>query len=52
MIGPGDWSLDEALGLSDTFDGYVGLLISAGGGLIAAGALLAAFFRPPPADAS
>jgi len=47
MIGPGDWSLDEALGIRDDLDGYVGLLISAVGGLAAAGALLGAFSRPP-----
>jgi len=51
MIGPGDWSLDAAIGLADNFDGYVGLLISALGGVVAAAALLAAFFRPPPAEA-
>jgi putative oxidoreductase len=47
MLGPGDWSVDEAIGIATDLDGYVGLAISAGGGLAAAGALLAVFFRPP-----
>ena len=47
MIGPGEWSLDHAIGIADDLDGYVGLAISAGGGVVAAAALLAAFFRPP-----
>lgn len=51
MLGPGEWSLDNAIGIDTDLDGYVGLVISAGGGLAAAAALLAAFFRPPPASA-
>ena len=47
MIGPGEWSLDEAIGISTDLDGYIGLAISAGGGVIAASALLATCFRPP-----
>lgn len=47
MIGPGEWSADDAIGISTNLDGYVGLAISAGGGLAAAALLLAAFFRPP-----
>lgn len=47
MIGPGDWSVDHALGIADDLDGYVGLAISAGGGLVAAAGLLLAFYRPP-----
>jgi putative oxidoreductase len=50
MLGPGEYSLDDALGIADDLDGYVGLAISAGGGLAAAALLLAVFFRPPPAD--
>ena len=46
-IGPGDWSLDGALGIDDDLNGWLGLLISAGGGLVAAAAHLALFFRPP-----
>lgn len=47
MLGPGEWSIDNGLGIADDLDGYTGLLISAGGGLAAAGALLGAFYRPP-----
>ncbi len=47
MVGPGEWSLDDALGIATDLDGYVGLAISAGGGGAAAAALLAVFFRPP-----
>jgi putative oxidoreductase len=49
MLGPGEWSVDHALGIDDDLDGYVGLLISAGGGLTAAVGLLAVFYRPPTA---
>ena len=48
MIGPGEWSIDHAVGIVDDFDGYVGLAISAAGGVVAATALLAVCFRPPP----
>ena len=41
MIGPGEFSVDDALGVADDLDGYVGLAISAGGGLAAAALLLA-----------
>ena len=37
----------RAIGIDDALDGYVGLAISAGGGLVAALALLAVFYRPP-----
>ena len=47
MLGPLEWSIDNAIGWDDELDGYTGLLISAGGGLAAAGALLGAFYRPP-----
>ncbi len=50
MLGPGEYSIDDALGIADDLDGYVGLAISAGGGLAAAALLLAVFFRPPPPD--
>ena len=46
-VGPGDWSLDGALGIDDDLNGWVGLLISAGGGLAAAAGHLALFYRPP-----
>lgn len=46
MLGPGEWSVDNGLGIADDLDGYVGLLISAGGGIAAAAGLLGAFYRP------
>ena len=46
-LGPGEWSVDEALGIVDTFDGYTGLAISTVGGLLAAGLALALFYRAP-----
>jgi putative oxidoreductase len=48
MLGPGQFSVDDALGVADDLDGYVGLAIAAGGGVAAAAVLLAVFFRPPP----
>ena len=48
MIGPGAWSVDDALGIADDLDGYAGLVISLIGGGLAAAGLLATFFRPPP----
>lgn len=46
-VGPGSWSLDEAIGISDDLTGLTGLLIPvvAGGG--GGALLLAAFWRPP-----
>ncbi len=47
-LGPGQWSLDDAFGLSDTLnDGWTGAAISAGLGLAAGIFTLAAFYRPP-----
>ena len=43
-VGPGRWSLDNAIGLR--IDGWAGLAIAAGGGLAAAAAHLAIFYRP------
>jgi putative oxidoreductase len=45
-IGPGTWSLDEALNLNEDFIGWTGLLIAAIGGLGGGAALLAGFWRP------
>lgn len=44
-VGPGEWSLDDKLGIGG--NGLVGLVVSAGGGLAAGAAQLAAFYRPP-----
>jgi putative oxidoreductase len=45
-IGPGTWSLDEAIGLSNDLTGTTGLLIAAVGGIGGGAALLAACWRP------
>ncbi len=50
MLGPLEWSIDNAIGWDDELDGYTGLIISAGGGVAAAGALMGAFYRPPAAS--
>lgn len=52
MIGPGEWSLDDKLGIADKFDGWVALGIAGGGGMLAAIALLVVFYRPPAKSAS
>lgn len=44
-IGPGEWSLDEAIGID--LNGTAGFLIALAGGVAAAAALLAVCFRPP-----
>jgi putative oxidoreductase len=45
-VGPGTWSLDEAVGLNDDFVGWTGLLIAVIGGLGGAAVLLAVSWRP------
>lgn len=51
-LGPGQWSLDHALGLSDTInDGLIGAAIAAGLGIGAGVLTLAACYRPPAKDA-
>jgi putative oxidoreductase len=46
-IGPGAWSLDDALDLYDDLSGWTGLLIAVIGGLGGAAVLLATSWRPP-----
>lgn len=46
-MGPGQWSLDRALGIDQKFDGVVGLLIAGVGGAAAGIGLLLAAYRPP-----
>jgi len=46
-IGPGEWSLDEALDVRDDLIGWTGLLIALVAGAGGAAALLAVFWRPP-----
>ena len=45
MLGPGQWSVDEALGIADSLDGAIGAAL-VGGGVAAAALQLAVFFRP------
>jgi len=47
MLGPGSVSFDNALGIDDTFDGWLGLALAGGGGMAAGLAQLAVFYRPP-----
>ena len=47
MLGPGEWSLDDAIGIADDLDGWVGLLIAGVGGVVAGVGQLAIFYRPP-----
>jgi putative oxidoreductase len=46
MLGPGEWSVDHALGIADNLDGWVGLALVAAG-IIAAAAQLAVFYDEP-----
>jgi putative oxidoreductase len=48
ILGPGQLSLDDALGIAGDLDGGVGLGLSAGVGLVASIGLLAACWRPEP----
>jgi len=47
MLGPGEWSLDNAIGIDDNLDGWLGLVIAAGGGVAAGIGQLTLFYRPP-----
>jgi putative oxidoreductase len=50
--GPGEYSVDYALGLTDPdFDGFTGLAVAAGGGILAGVGLMAVFYRPPKPSA-
>lgn len=49
-IGPGEWSLDHALGIDDDLGGWTGAAIGAGAGIVGALALLAVFWRPVKKD--
>ena len=46
VLGPGQWSVDHALGIDDDLDSSVGAALSAGLGLVSAVGLLALFWRP------
>jgi putative oxidoreductase len=51
VVGPGEWSLDNALDLLDDLVGAPGLAIAAVAGGGGALALLAGFWRPPAKSA-
>lgn len=48
MLGPGRYSLDHLLDIANNLDGYTGLAISAGLGLLGAVAQLLIFYKPEP----
>jgi putative oxidoreductase len=50
VVGPGGWSLDDALDLFQPVPGADGLWIVLAAGFGGAATLLAAFWRPEPAD--
>lgn len=45
LIGPGEWSLDDAIGIAEDLDQWVGAAFL-GGGLLAGVLQLVAFYRP------
>ena len=49
-LGPGEWSLDNALGID--LNGTAGFLIALVGGVALAAGLLGRFYRPPAPEAS
>ena len=52
-IGPGEWSLDHAIGLDWTaWDGWIGFVLAGVIGLGGAALQLAVCYRPPPKEAS
>jgi putative oxidoreductase len=49
-LGPGTWSLDDVLGLTDDLTGWTGLAVSVVAGLGSAGVLLATCWHRPTPD--
>jgi putative oxidoreductase len=49
LLGPGEWSLDHAIGVAHDLDGGVGAVIVAAG-VVAAAGQLAVFYRPQRAS--
>ena len=52
ILGPGQWSLDRAVGIDDALDGWVGLALSAGLGVVSSAGLLALCWRPTKVPAA
>ena len=51
VVGPGEWSLDDALDIYDDLAGVTGLLIALIAGAGGAVLLLLGFWRPAPKEA-
>lgn len=47
VTGPGRWSIDAALGIGHSIDGWTGLAVALIGGIASGAGLLAVCFRPP-----
>jgi putative oxidoreductase len=45
LLGPGEWSIDEAIGIADDLDGYVGLVVVLAGAVSGIGQVMT-FFKP------
>ena len=52
MLGPDAFSLEHVLGLDKTMNGWLGLALSAGLGILGGVGLLVAVYRPPAPEAS
>ncbi|EHI43623.1 hypothetical protein OPAG_06911 [Rhodococcus opacus PD630] len=50
--GPGAYSIDYVLGISNPLSGGVGFLVAVGGGIVAGAAQIALFYRPPAAQST
>ncbi|MDH3680516.1 MAG: DoxX family protein [Acidimicrobiia bacterium] len=50
-LGPGDWSIDEQLGIAADLNGFVGMAIAAILGIGAGITQIALFYRPAPSTA-
>lgn len=46
-LGPAEWSLDHALDIADNLDGFTGLAIALGLGVVGGVGQLVLFYRPP-----
>ena len=48
LLGPGEYSIDRALGIDDDLNGFIGLEIAVAIGVIASAAQMAIFYKPDP----